>query len=72
MFIAQKLRKKSIAEYLLYMWQIEDIIRAMGCSLPLIKKVYISKFSDYTQEQIDDETDWFGNLIRMMNEEGKA
>lgn len=71
MFIAQKLRKKSIAEYLLYMWQIEDIIRAMGCSLPLIKKVYISKFSDYTQEQIDDETDWFGNLIRMMNEEGK-
>lgn len=53
------------------MWQIEDIIRAMGCSLPLIKKVYISKFSDYTQEQIDDETDWFGNLIRMMNEEGK-
>ena len=26
MFIAQELRKKSIAEYLLYMWQIEDLI----------------------------------------------
>ena len=71
MFIAKELRTKSIAEYLLYMWQIEDIIRAMGCSLPLIRKAYISKFTDYTDEQREDEIDWFGNLVRMMNEEGK-
>lgn len=71
MFIAKELRKKSIAEYLLYMWQIEDIIRAMGCSLPLIRKAYISKFTNYTDEQKEDEIDWFGNLVRMMNEEGK-
>lgn len=71
MFIAKELRKKSIAEYLLYMWQIEDVIRAMGCSLPLIRKAYISKFTDYTDEQKEDEIDWFGNLVRMMNEEGK-
>lgn len=71
MFIAKELRKKSIAEYLLYMWQIEDIIRAMGCSLPLIRKAYITKFTDYTDEQKEDEIDWFGNLVRMMNEEGK-
>ena len=71
MFIAKELRKKSIAEYLLYMWQIEDIIRAMGCSLPLIRKAYISKFTDYTDERKEDEIDWFGNLVRMMNEEGK-
>ena len=71
MLIAKELRKKSIAEYLLYMWQIEDIIRAMGCSLPLIRKAYISKFTDYTDEQKEDEIDWFGNLVRMMNEEGK-
>ena len=70
MFVAQKLRKESIAEYLLYMWQIEDIIRAYGCSLPVIKKNYIERF-DFTPEQKDEELDWFGNLIRMMNEEGK-
>lgn len=70
MFVAQELRKKSIAEYLLYMWQIEDIIRAYGCSLPLIKKNYIEHFN-FTDEQKEDEIDWFGNLIRMMNEEGK-
>lgn len=71
MFIAKELRKKSIAEYLLYTWQIEDIIRAMGCSLPLIRKAYVSKFTDYTDEQKEEELDWFGNLVRMINEEGK-
>lgn len=70
MFVAKKLRQKSISEYLLYMWQVEDIIRAFGCSLPVIEKNYIGKF-DYTDEQKSEETDWFGNLIRMMNSEGK-
>ena len=70
MFIAQELRKKSIAEYLLYMWQMEDLIRAYGCSLSRLRREYIDRF-DYTDEQKDEETDWFGNLIRMMNEEGR-
>lgn len=70
MFVAKELRKKSISEYLLYMWQVEDIIRAFGCSLPVIEKNYISKF-DYSDEQKAEEADWFGNLIRMMNSEGK-
>ena len=69
MFIAEKLRKTSIAEYLLYMWQTADLIRAYGCSLSRIKKEYISRF-DYDDEQMEDETDWFANLIRMMNSEG--
>ena len=69
MFIAQELRKNNIAEYLLYMWQVEDTIRAFGWSLPRIRREYISRF-DYSDEQKEDEADWFGNLIRMMNEEG--
>ena len=69
MFIAQELRKTNIAEYLLYMWQIEDTIRAFDCSLSRIRREYIARF-DYTDEQREEETDWFGNLIKMMNEEG--
>lgn len=69
MFIAQELRKTNIAEYLLYMWQVEDTIRAFGCSISRIRREYIDRF-DYTDEQKEDETDWFGNLIRMMNSEG--
>lgn len=69
MFIAQELRKRNVAEYLLYMWQVEDTIRAFGCSLPRIRREYIDRF-DYNEEQKEEEADWFGNLIKMMNEEG--
>ena len=68
MFVAQELRKTNIAEYLLYMWQIEDTIRAFGCSMSRIRHEYIDRF-DYTDEQKEEEADWFGNLIRMMNSE---
>lgn len=69
MFIAQELRKKNIAEYLLYMWQVEDTIRAFDCSLARIRREYIDRF-DYNEEQKEEEADWYGNLIRMMNTEG--
>ncbi len=69
MFVAKQLREKSIAEYLLYMWQIEDVIRAYDCSLVRIRKEYIDQF-DYTDEQKEEEEDWFGDLVRMMNQEG--
>lgn len=68
MYIANELRKTNIAEYLLYMWQIEDSIRAFDCSLGRIRREYVDRF-DYTDEQKEEETDWFGNLIRMMNSE---
>ena len=69
MFVSQELRKKNIAEYLLYMWQVEDIIRAYGCSLSRIRKEYIERF-DYDDEQKEEMTDWYGDLVRMMNQEG--
>ena len=69
MFIAQELRKSNIAEYLLYMWQVENIIRAFDCSLSRIRKEYIERF-EYDEEQQEELTDWYGNLIRMMNQEG--
>lgn len=70
MFIAKEIRKTSIAEYLLYMWQMEDLIRAYHFSLSTIRREYIERF-EYTDEQKEEETDWFGGLIRMMNEEGR-
>lgn len=70
MFIAKSIREKSVVEYLLYIWQMEDLIRAYGCSLTRIRREYIDRF-DYTDQQKDEEEDWFGDLIRMMNQEGK-
>lgn len=38
MIIASQKKKENIAEYLLYMWQIEDIIRAYGLDIDQIQK----------------------------------
>lgn len=69
MLISQQLRKENIAEYVLYMWQIEDIIRAYNFDLSAIKHNYISRF-ELNDDQRDEMVDWYGNLIRMMREEG--
>lgn len=71
MYISQELRKTNIAEYVLYMWQIEDIIRAFQCDLSAIRRDYISRF-ELDDEQRDEMVDWYGNLVRMIREEGVA
>lgn len=68
MYIARKLKDNNIAEYLLYMWQIEDVIRAYGCSLERIEQEYIVRF-DLSPEQKKEMTEWYGNLIDMMRSE---
>ena len=52
------------------MWQVEDIIRAYDCSLTRLRREYIAQF-DYTDEQREEMTDWYGDLVRMINQEGK-
>jgi flagellin-specific chaperone FliS len=69
MFVSQKLRKENIAEYVLYMWQVEDILRAYGCNLASLKRDYLSRF-DCSEEEREDLVDWYANLIRMMTQEG--
>ena len=64
MIIANELRKKNIAEYLLYMWQIEDTIRAFDCSLRRIRDEYVSRF-DYTEEQKEEEIETLQMLIEL-------
>ena len=71
MFISRELRKQSIAEYVLYMWQVEDIIRAYGCSLTRLRHEYIDRF-EYTEEQKEELADWYGNLVNMLRREGKT
>ncbi len=69
MYIAQKLKKENIAEYLLYMWQTEDLIRACHLNADELKKNYTDRFqvSDEQKRAIEQ---WYEQLIRMMREEG--
>lgn len=70
MIIAQNKRKENIAEYLLYMWQVEDIMRAYGLDINKIKTSIIDRYDvdDNTRKAI---TDWWEGLIMMMQHEGK-
>ena len=43
MYIASQKRQQNIAEYLLYMWQVEDIIRAYHFDIDLIKENIIDR-----------------------------
>ena len=38
MIIAKKLKEQNIAEYLIYMWQVEDLIRANGCDIDRLRE----------------------------------
>lgn len=67
MKIAQQLKEKNIAEYLLYMWQVEDLIRANDCDLDKIRTHVISQFPANERPALEE---WYGNLVQMMHWEG--
>ena len=68
MLIAKKLKEENIAEYLLYMWQIEDIIRANKLDIDIIDKQIISGF-EQPQNVKNEIREWYENLIDMMRRE---
>jgi len=74
MIIAQQKRKENIAEYLIYMWQVEDLIRACQLDDEKIEQFLVSRFKGL--EGIDDQKvqeirEWYLNLRDMMLREGK-
>jgi len=70
MIIAQQKRKENIAEYLLYMYQVEDMIRANKLDLDSIEQTLISKFEvDYEVKR--EMREWHKTLIAMMHDEKK-
>ena len=66
MFISKQLKQQSIAEYLIYMWQVEDLIRAYGCDLGRIREQLVSRFP---AEQQTELAQWYEDLIEMMRRE---
>ena len=70
MIIAQQKKKENIAEYLLYMWQVEDLIRAHQLDMQAINQHIVRGFAqdEETQKQIFD---WYDNLVEMMRLEQK-
>lgn len=69
MVIANQLREKNRVEYLLYLWQVEDILRAFNCDFESVRDKYLPQFklSDDLKKQTEE---WYQNLCEMMHSEG--
>jgi len=69
MIVARQKKEENIAEYLLYMWQVEDLIRANGFDIGKICDRVVSRYAQ--PEEVRKEIEqWYVELIDMMRSEG--
>lgn len=68
MLIAREKKKTNIAEYILYMWQVEDMLRALGLDMERVDEHVVARFraDDALRQEIYD---WYDNLVAMMKQE---
>lgn len=65
MQISRQKKKENIVEYILYLWQIEDLIRAYAFNLVAIEKEIISQF-DVDEQTRQEFINWYDDLIQLM------
>lgn len=70
MFTASQKKRENIAEYLLYMWQIEDLIRAYNLDIERIDEDIINKYEGLDEARKKQMHEWYESLIDMMRREG--
>ncbi|HNW49625.1 MAG TPA: DUF4924 family protein [Prolixibacteraceae bacterium] len=70
MIVAQEKRKTNIAEYIIYMWQIEDMIRALKLDMARVEEVLVNQYK-VDDKQIAEIKQWYQNLVLMMQKEQK-
>jgi len=70
MDIAQRLRKENISEYILYLWQIEDLLRALQFSPEAVySKLVTPRNTDARSAQTMFL--WYMDIANLLREEGK-
>jgi hypothetical protein len=69
MLIAREKKKSNIAEYILYMWQIEDIIRSFEFSPEKVRGGIVDRYDQPAQVK-NEIMQWYLSLIKMMKDEG--
>lgn len=70
MYTAQQTRKENIAEYILYLWQLEDLLRALQFSPEAIYAKLVAP-RQLSEEQKQALFLWYMELINLLREEGK-
>ncbi len=68
MIIAKQKKQENPAEYVLYMWQIEDMIRACQFDMDIIKEKLIIGY-DVKEDHKREIVSWYEGLIQQMQDE---
>jgi len=67
--VAESKKRTNVGEYIIYMYQIEDLIRAYNFDAGEIRKYVISHYP-ITEEEKSEVAAWFDALVVQMGEEG--
>lgn len=71
MMITDELRNTNRAEYILHLWQIEDLLRAYGLDEERVARELASA-SGTSDKEHDEAARWYADLCDMMRREGLA
>ena len=70
MDIAKTKRRENIAEYILYLWQLEDLLRALQFSPEAIYAKLVKPLG-LPEEQKQEVFLWYMDIVNLLREEGK-
>ena len=71
MDIAKAKRRENIAEYILYLWQLEDLLRALQFSPEAVYSQLIAPRRDLEEGQRPVFLMWYMDIANLLREEGK-
>ncbi len=68
---AQTLRKQNVAEYILYLWQLEDMFRALQFSPEAIHSQFVAPRTSLDEQSRSHLITWYMELVSLLQKEGK-
>jgi flagellin-specific chaperone FliS len=71
MFVARKKRKENVIEYIIYMFQIQDVIRAYGLSKGSIESNLLTEYKVSSEEDLLELKEWYFGIIDQLVRENK-
>ena len=72
MHIARQKRRENIAEYILYLWQLEDLLRALDNDPQKIYDALVEPRTRLDRQQKQELQAWYMDMVGMMAVEGKG
>lgn len=71
MYTARAKRRENIAEYILYLWQLEDMLRALEMSPEAIYSTLVEPHTELDEQKRQELFFWYMDMVNLLQTEGK-